>query len=210
MTESNLKEKYGNKKLWVIKDKLISNAFEHDFSGIDTLIDDGEYSIPVRSFIRVKMEPMLRYKAEMDEKYRQIITYAVIKDKDNGNIFGTKRIGGDERLVGKISIGIGGHVEPPEGLYEALYREIEEEVGVKVNQIHLCPFNGYVYSSDEPVSRVHVGLVFTALVDKKYVKVLETDKLVGEWFSIEELTKAAVDGKLEGWSNIVLDKVLMA
>lgn len=208
MTDIDLKNKYGETKVWVIKDDKIREAFKHQFSGIETVVNLGFNIVPLRTYIRQNMEPMLRYKAETNNKYRQIITYVVVTDSESGDIFCTQRIGGDHRLVGMYSIGIGGHVEPPEDVYEAMYRELNEEIGLTAEDIKLCPFKGYIYDSSEPVSKVHVGFVFLAQVKGKRAHVLEKDKLVGEWLSKDKLTKLYEAGRLEGWSNIVYERMV--
>jgi len=44
----------------------------------------------------------------------------------------------DKRLWAGLYNGIGGHVEAGEDVYSACLRELEEETGIKVSDIHLC------------------------------------------------------------------------
>lgn len=207
--EAELHEKYGDVEVWVVKDELISKSINPPFTNKDAKVVIGNMTTPLRTFIRNTAEAMPRYKVELDPKYKQIITYVALVDKDSGDVFCTMRLGGDSRLVGQRSIGIGGHVEPPEDIYEAMYREIEEEVGVKGEGILTCAFSGYIYDNSTPVSSVHVGFAFVAKVNRGDVAVKETDKLSGEWVGMEKLKEYQEKGQLEGWSDILLDYVLL-
>lgn len=209
MTKESLKEKYGDVSVWVIKDELIAEYLNGTFTDRFVTAPVDKWVItPLRTFIRNNMEPMLRYEAELDPKYKQIITYAIIQERESGDVFCTKRLGGDSRLVGQYSIGIGGHVEPPEQIYDALYREIEEEVGLSGTDLENCTFKGYIYDNSSEVSSVHVGFAFLVSVSKKAISVKEKDKLSGEWVSLAQLKKYRTKDKLETWSAIAADNIL--
>jgi predicted NUDIX family phosphoesterase len=101
--------------------------------------------------------------AETDETHRQIIVYDIYEtDK---YFFTYRRRWGDDRLVGRWSVGVGGHVNAEDardkvglgGLDRARDRERAEELGEF--RIHKIEYAGVVYSDARPVDRAHLGIV---------------------------------------------------
>lgn len=118
------------------------------------------------------------------------------------------RIGGDERLLGQISLGLGGHIDEGETIIEAMYRELEEEVGLLKSNILNIAFCGYIYSEASEVDSVHVGMVYRLFTDIETVECLEEDKLFGRFITIDELRELARMGKMESWSELVYKNIL--
>lgn len=110
-----------------------------------------------------------RYLVEEDESYLQIIPYSYYRDARTGDLlYYVRAIGGEERLQGKSSIGFGGHVELselapgadiPATVTAAARREIAEELEGMTIDGHL-EVTGLILASDNPVDRVHMGVVF--------------------------------------------------
>jgi predicted NUDIX family phosphoesterase len=120
-----------------------------------------------------------------------------------------RRIGGDAGLIGMCSIGTGGHIDEGEYLYNAMYRELDEEIGLKEDNIFSNEFIGFIYSTATEVDSVHLGMVFFCWInDPAKIKCLEKDKLIGDWVTIPDLNKLNEEGKLESWTKIVLEQVL--
>lgn len=146
--------------------------------------------------------------AEEDPGYRQIIPYVVLRQ--NGLIFATRRLkkGGEARLHGKISVGIGGHINPVDEtdpelvLMRGLERELHEEVTIKKPGT-LVP-RGVINDDTNSVGSVHLGLCFTMETDGA-VSVNETEKLSGSWMTMEEL-RAEWDN-METWTQIALEGI---
>ena len=101
---------------------------------------------------------------------RQLIPYVVIKKGEEILQYRRAIAGNEERLHGKLAVGIGGHVDAEdiwinsEGavtLYETLeisaLREIKEEIGIVVPPESLNIL-GVIRVSDTPVDEVHVGV----------------------------------------------------
>ena len=143
--------------------------------------------------------------AEEDPSYKQIIPYVVLTQK--GRVFATRRLnkGGESRLHGKLSIGIGGHINPVDEtdrrsvLMKGLERELEEEVYIQ-HRGELVP-QGFINDDGNGVGAVHLGLCFSMEVEGE-VSVKETEKLSGAWMSLQEL-KEEYDN-METWSQIAL------
>lgn len=143
--------------------------------------------------------------AEEDPSYKQIIPYVVLKQK--GRVFSTRRLnkGGESRLHGKLSIGIGGHINPVDEtdrrsvLMKGLERELKEEVYIQ-RRGDLVP-QGFINDDGNGVGVVHLGLCFSMEVEGE-VSVKETEKLSGSWLSLQEL-RSEYDN-METWSQIAL------
>ena len=150
-------------------------------------------------------EFMDRPAAEEDPSYKQIIPYVVLTQ--NGQVFTTRRLnkGGESRLHGKLSIGIGGHINPVDEtdrrsvLMKGLDRELDEEVYIQ-RRGQLVP-RGFINDDGNGVGAVHLGLCFSMEVEGE-VSVKETEKLSGAWLSLQEL-KSEYDN-METWSQIAL------
>ena len=143
--------------------------------------------------------------AEEDPSYKQIIPYVVLTRK--GLVFATRRLnkGGESRLHGKVSIGIGGHINPVDEtdrrsvLMKGLERELDEEVYIQ-RRGELVP-QGFINDDGNGVGAVHLGLCFSMEVEGE-VSVKETEKLSGGWMSLQEL-RWEFDN-METWSQIAL------
>ena len=143
--------------------------------------------------------------AEEDPSYKQIIPYVVLTRK--GLVFATRRLnkGGESRLHGKVSIGIGGHINPVDEtdrrsvLMKGLERELDEEVYIQ-RRGELVP-RGFINDDGNGVGAVHLGLCFSMEVEGE-VSVKETEKLSGGWMSLQEL-RGEFDN-METWSQIAL------
>jgi len=149
-----------------------------------------------------------RYIAEQRSEFKQLIPYVIVKHKETGHYFTTSRLSGDERLIGKTSLGIGGHIEGTESIYGGMYRELEEEIGLTDKDIVSNSFQGYIYDNADEVGRMHLGLVFLLVTDKDDIICMEKDTLVGGWFSVSMIETIRDAGLLENWSEIVLDNLI--
>ena len=117
--------------------------------------------------------------------------------------------GGEARLHGLLSIGVGGHINPVddavrgEALMRGLRREVEEEVELE-RELSLTPV-GVINEETNAVGSVHLGFMFTMEVAGE-VRVRETEKLEGFWVKKSELP--ALAEQLEGWSKIAMEAIV--
>lgn len=154
--------------------------------------------------IKAEHEFMPRDEAEQRPDYKQIIPYVILRRGDE--VFVTRRLskGGEARLHGKISIGIGGHITPVDEqgdlLMRGLWREIHEEVELgKHGELSPC---GFINDDSNAVGSVHLGACFALPVDGE-VSVKETEKLEGLWMTKAELQENY--GSMETWTQIALE-----
>ncbi len=142
--------------------------------------------------------------AEADPTYKQIISYVVIRR--GTEVFSTRRLkqGGEARLHGLISLGIGGHINPIDTcgdiLEHGMRRELEEEVALSAEPCSLKPI-GFINDDGNEVGKVHLGMLSVLDVPPHCaVTVRETEKLLGRWLSIAALPSLAPE--METWSQI--------
>ena len=89
-----------------------------------------ESNAEMLDIIRAEHEFIPRPDAENDPDYKQIIPYVVLRRGDE--IFMTRRLkkGGEARLHGLMSIGVGGHINPVDDVdrENVLLRGLEREL----------------------------------------------------------------------------------
>jgi predicted NUDIX family phosphoesterase len=113
-------------------------------------------------------------------------------------------------LHDKLSIGIGGHINPAEGILAAdliqngLSREVNEELHIaRGYQERLI---GLINDDTTDVGRVHLGVLFEIEASSRDVTVRETTKMDGDWALPGRLGDSYE--RLETWSQIVYDSYL--
>lgn len=176
MTQEDLKRKYGDTLIMGVDAKTILPLLTDGFNPPDDAIADA---------IECNLKPMLRCEAEQNPAFKQIIPYIILMSMD-GRIFTTLRLGGDERLKGQHSIGLGGHMDGGEDVLTALYREMKEEVGLTEADVTDIQLSGYIYSSRTEVDSVHIGAVYLLKTTRSDVVCLERDTLFGYWCNAVE------------------------
>src|SRR6185436_3445956 len=110
----------------------------------------------------------------------------------------------EARLHHKVSIGIGGHINPGHDLIDGLQKELDEEV--RIDGDYELRFAGILNDESTEVGRVHLGAVFLLDSTTRDVVVVETEKMRGEWMPRARL--AEVREAMETWSQIVYDEIL--
>lgn len=147
-----------------------------------------------------RFEP--RAAMERDPRFKQVIPYLVLRDRDRYFLMRRTRAGGDERLHDRFSIGVGGHLNPGDvDLAGGLAREWSEElVADFVPEFRLV---GLLNDDETEVGRVHLGVVYVADAAGRAVHVRETHKLEGAF--AEQAAVRDVYDRLETWSQLVLD-----
>ena len=176
MTREALKRKYGDAVVLGVDANVLAAMLSKGFTPPDEAIDDA---------IQCNLKPMPRCEAELNPAFKQIIPHIILANAD-GRIFTTLRLGGDERLRGQHSIGLGGHMDGGEDIPTALYRELKEEVGLTEADIESAKLCGYVYSGKTEVDSVHVGVIYLLTISRLDVTCQERDKLSGCWCSAAE------------------------
>ena len=155
---------------------------------------------------------LARSTAEKDPTHKQIIPYAILACGDRVLHYVRGRKAGEQRLVAKGSIGIGGHLnDEDESLFawdEAAYRAgVEREVNEEV-QIG-TPFEDQIVAllNDDTteVGRVHLGVVH--LFRLREAKVQKREAMITTLAFLSRAELEARRENLESWSQICLDQL---
>jgi len=142
--------------------------------------------------------------AEVSPQFRQIIPYVVIRRQDDYFVLKRTPKQTEARLHHKLSLGIGGHINPGHTVVDGLRKELEEEVAIETP--YDLQFVGIVNDESTDVGRVHLGVAYILDVGEKRVHVKETEKMSGEWMSRRAL--AGARSAMESWSEIIYDELI--
>lgn len=148
-----------------------------------------------------------RVELEQDPSVKQIIPYLIVRHRQQVFLFQRTASGGEERLHGKYSIGVGGHinrgdVEGATDLVAAgLRRELEEELILEGSW--RARLVGVLNDDTNPVGQVHFGLVHVVDVDSARIEVRESETLSGRLAASDEIRQ--LYDRMETWSQLILD-----
>lgn len=153
-----------------------------------------------------------RAQAEDDPTHKQIIPYALIAHGDKVLHYVRGKKAGEQRLVAKGSIGIGGHMnDTDESLFawdEAAYRagverEVNEEIKIE------SPFEDRIVAllNDDTteVGRVHLGIVHVFRLAEP--KVQKREAMITNLSFLDRRDLVARRENLETWSQLCVDSL---
>ncbi|HJX81014.1 MAG TPA: hypothetical protein VJ248_03185 [Candidatus Udaeobacter sp.] len=153
-----------------------------------------------------------RPEAEINPAYKQIIPYALIAFEKRVLHYVRGKKAGEQRLVAKGSIGIGGHMnETDESLFamdEQAYRAgVEREVNeeIKIDTSFEDRIVALLNDDSTEVGRVHLGIVHIFKLKQPNVQKREA-MITGLAFLTKEELVARCDS-LETWSQICLESL---
>jgi predicted NUDIX family phosphoesterase len=153
-----------------------------------------------------------RARAETDPAYKQVIPYVVVTDGKSILHYVRGKKAGEQRLIAKGSIGIGGHINDEdhtlfafglEAFREAVKREVCEELAIQ-GEFNARPV-GLINDDSTEVGRVHFGVVHVLFCKPEAVKKNEQVITQVEFIPIEELK--AKREQMETWSQLCLDNI---
>lgn len=169
--------------------------------------------------------------AERTPALKQIIPYTLVLRGEEILLLQRTKGGGEARLHDKLTIGVGGHVNPIDAvgpnadeqgaktapsrildpLPAATRREVMEEELTVTGATRLTPV-GLLNDDTNPVGAVHVGLVQILELLDGDAQIREVDQLRGEFVHVGELRKKLDAGaNFETWSSLLvpqLDRIL--
>jgi len=153
-----------------------------------------------------------RAQAETNPNFKQIIPYVVVTDGKSILHYVRGKKAGEQRLVAKGSIGIGGHINDEDhtlfafglqAFQDAVKREVCEELTVQ-GTFDAKPV-GLINDDSTEVGRVHFGVVHVLFRTPEKVKKNEQVITQVEFVPIEELK--AKREQMETWSQLCLDNL---
>jgi len=153
-----------------------------------------------------------RAQAENDPAYKQIIPYVLLAFQDRVLYYVRGKKAGEQRLVAKGSIGIGGHMnESDESLFawdEQAYRAgVEREVNeeIKIDTPFQDRIVALLNDDTTEVGRVHLGIVHIFHLAEQ--KVEKREAMITNLAFLTRAELMARRESLETWSQICLDSL---
>lgn len=158
--------------------------------------------------------------AERRPAWKQIIPYTVVVRGDEVLLLRRLAQGGEARLHDKLSIGVGGHINPVdvagdaesdsrerEPIREGTRRELEEEL-VLEGEWDLRPV-GVLNDDSNPVGAVHAGVVQVLTLNRESnARIREADVLEGTFIEQGRLSSLLAEGaNFETWSALLVDRL---
>lgn len=193
----------------VVPRKILFNDEENKFNGfLDKNTVKGQEIFDTLSEFEVKR----RGDMEEDPTFKQLISYCILEN-ENDELLVYERLsgGGEARLHGQSSIGVGGHmndVKGAESINEVLrvnaQRELEEEVGLSESKSQNLAYIGFINDDTNEVGEVHLGVVFKIHVNSNDVEAMETDTLRIKWV---DQSKIEDYDEFETWSALILQAI---
>lgn len=154
-----------------------------------------------------------REEAEQDPTFKQLIPYCVFRHA--GKLFHYRRGSGvgESRLKGKLSLGLGGHINPQDAgsLAQTSYRngvrrELQEEIQ------DMAPSNsrviGLINDDTNDVGRVHFGVVHLFEMEAEILRLREEQLEALGFVEVNKLL-AQVD-LFETWSSLLLSREVLS
>ncbi|TDL96673.1 DNA mismatch repair protein MutT [Macrococcus brunensis] len=201
--------KYDEQIIVVDRESIFSHE-KNAFNGFISIEDQRALEI-----FETLSKYQVKRRGDMEEtpEFKQLISYCVLENQED-ELLVYKRLtgGGEERLHGLSSIGVGGHMNQLEGgdiervLIENARRELEEEVGLTDIPDSDLELIGFINDDGDEVGRVHIGLVFRICVDRHDVSAVETDTLSIQWMVKNRLMEVPT---YETWSRLIIEAMYM-
>lgn len=161
------------------------------------------FHTPVRTMIRNNLRFVPIEHAESTDDVKQIIPFIIIVNNIDKKILLRKfdmTLDIHRELCNEYSLGLLDHINGGEGMYESLYRIVENRIGIKSKDISTCIFNGYIYDNPQ-----HIGLVFIARID---MPDLSGKGDMWKWLSFEDIKRYVDDDLVDDWSKIAYEYIL--
>jgi predicted NUDIX family phosphoesterase len=152
-----------------------------------------------------------RSEAEQDRRYKQLIPYALIICGDKILRYRRGKGGQETRLHGLYSVGVGGHISEEDhglfeharasiGYHEAMCRELQEEVDIKVTKEAAV---AVINDDSTEVGYVHLGIVHVVYVDNEDVANRRSGLVGAEFISLADAAKNL--DAYESWSRFCVE-----
>lgn len=155
---------------------------------------------------------LARAAAEIDPTHKQIIPYALIAHGDRVLHYVRGKKGGEQRLVAKGSIGIGGHMNDTdeslfawdENAYRAgVEREVNEEI--EIGSPYEDKIVALLNDDTTEVGRVHLGIVHVFRLTES--KAEKRESMIKGLAFLSRTELLARRDNLETWSQICVDSL---
>lgn len=189
---------------------VVPRALLDEFGAFQGIRTDGLKVVIPRLFDPENHFFMDRAAAEEDPAYKQLIPYCIFRCGDRILHYTRGKSGGEGRLHAKISVGVGGHVNPVDmddgrtgrdAYHAAVTREIEEELNLPGPHEHRII--ALLNDDTNPVGQVHLGIVHLVELETEAVSSRE-DALAEVGFSLLADLNGPMFERLETWSQFCI------
>lgn len=194
-----------DEQILVVKRDTLFDGETNAFNGFISK-DDNRYKEIVKTFGGFDVKR--RGDMEEDPSFKQLISYCIIRNNDETLVYKRLDGGGETRLHGLLSIGVGGHMNDVESegdidgkLRVNAARELEEEVGLSTDDVKNIEIHGLINDDDNEVGKVHIGLVLKIDIEKDKVINNEEDTIALEWVKNDVLETMS---PYESWSELII------
>lgn len=156
---------------------------------------------------------MDREEAEADPTHKQLIPYCLIRCGSSILNYTRGKSGGEDRLHAKLSVGVGGHINPvdtgngrtgKDAYFAAVERELQEEL--QFDTTHTNRIAALLNDDSNEVGRVHLGIVHVIDLENTRVHARE-DALANLCFSELAELQGPLLPNLETWSQHVIQDI---
>jgi predicted NUDIX family phosphoesterase len=156
-----------------------------------------------------------RAEVEFDSRLKQIIPYVVMEHEGRILTYRRGEVGGELRLLGNYSIGLGGHVREADGrdaagdaemrpgeraVQEALRREVAEELDL--SGAHTSRLVALLNDDSNDVGKVHFGMVYLWRLSGAEVTPREQEITEVGFMTVDQLRSRSA--QFESWSRICI------
>lgn len=150
---------------------------------------------------------------EAGKLYPQVLPYNLLIDVNTKSVLVYQRKGKEEGLLGKWSLGVGGHITDEDSVEMGITsitdliavgatREFVEETGL-MSDILVDDYTRCILSYRDLTSTVHLGLVsFIEVEDFSELDLAPSEFLNYGWMTLQELKDS--DKEWETWSDIII------
>jgi len=172
------------------------------------------YSLEIDKYLDVVLHPKNSFLvsgdvAEKNTEYKQIISYVVLRFGQEVFTYFRGMSSHETRLIGRRSIGLGGHIEETDAAdptadrrsYRlAVQREISEEVAI--NTSYTDKIAAVINDDSDDVGRVHFGILHIYTLAEPKVCARIQDIADGYFLALEKVKTALHE--FESWSKITM------
>jgi len=189
---------------------LFPDSYPHGFTPFDGALSYERFAEVVRTtgfFVE-------RARAERTPEWKQIIPYNIVLVGEEVLLLKRTARGGEARLHDKLTIGVGGHLNPVDlddsngqrdPLPSGSRRELDEELVIDGD--YTVESIGLMNDDSNPVGAVHVGVVQLVRVSGR-VDIREKDVLEGRCVRPDELIERWANGaNFETWSAKLVENI---
>ena len=148
--------------------------------------------------------------------YPQVLPYNLLLNTETKSVLVYQRKGKEEGLLGKWSLGIGGHITDEDSIESGITtlldliqlgatREFAEETGL-MSDILIEDYTRCILSHADATSKVHLGLISIIEVEDLSELELEPSEFLNyTWMTLKELKES--DKIWETWSSIIIQNL---